>query len=80
MRNPRSQRTCRGKPKEFFIHELDPVRCICSKEQIVFVANYFPEHYFTPSDILMWLYDMAEYRDACEEVKNKDIYSIPLKE
>lgn len=51
--------------------------CICSKEQLGFVATYFPEHYFTPIDILMWLYDMAEYRDACEEAKNQDIYSIP---
>jgi len=28
-----------------------------------FVAIHFIEHYNSPIDILMWLYDMAEYRD-----------------
>jgi hypothetical protein len=28
-----------------------------------FVAKHFIEHYDSPIDILMWLYDMAEYRD-----------------
>jgi hypothetical protein len=30
---------------------------------MTFVACHFPEHYNAPIDILMWLYDMAEYRD-----------------
>ena len=28
-----------------------------------FIARYYYEHYQAPIDILMWLYDMAEYRD-----------------
>jgi hypothetical protein len=56
---------CKGKKKEFFIYDLDPVRnvCICTEEQMKFIAISFPEHYSAPIDILMWLYDMAEYRD-----------------
>jgi hypothetical protein len=30
---------------------------------MTFVAVNYPEHYNGPIDILMWLYDMAEYRD-----------------
>lgn len=69
---------CRGKPKEFFIQELDSVSKapLCNIEQSVFVATYYPEHYFMPKDILEWLYDMAEYRDACEEAKNQGIYNV----
>jgi Elongation factor Tu GTP binding domain len=59
---------CFGKQKEFFIYEYDPASniCICSTEQLSFIATYYMEHYFTPIDILMWLYDMAEYKEACE--------------
>jgi len=65
---------CYGKPKEFFIYTLNPhtKRCQCTVEQMEFVAcNYF-EHYSAPIDILMWLYDMAEYRDDLEEQKRID--------
>jgi hypothetical protein len=42
-------------------------------EQLSFVANHFIEHYDNPIDILMWLYDMAEYRDElAKSAKNKD--------
>lgn len=56
---------CQGKPKEFFIYEYDARSnvCICKAEQRTFVAIHFPDHYDSPIDILMWLYDMAEYRD-----------------
>lgn len=56
---------CQGKPKEFFIYDYDPRGnvCICKAEQLTFVACHYPEHYNTPIDILMWLYDMAQYRD-----------------
>jgi hypothetical protein len=68
---------CHGKPKEFFIYELDARAnvCICKAEQLTFVATYYHEHYNSPIDILMWLYDMAEYRD--EEQKYYDSYSAP---
>ena len=29
-----------------------------------FIAIHYPEHYSAPIDILMWLYDMAEWREA----------------
>ncbi len=56
---------CKGKPKEFFIYDLDQVTntCIYSFEQLTFVSIHYPEYYHTAIDILMWLYDMAEYRD-----------------
>ena len=56
---------CQGKPKEFFIYDCDQQSgvCFCKPEQLTFVAIHFPDHYSTPIDILMWLYDMAEYRD-----------------
>ena len=38
--------------------------CICLPEQLTFIAIYYIEHYYSPIDILMWLYDMAEYRDS----------------
>lgn len=62
---------CKGKKKEFFIYDLDPVRnvCICTEEQMKFIAISFPEHYSAPIDILMWLYDMAEYREFQQEQK-----------
>ena len=28
-----------------------------------FIAIHYMDHYNAPIDILMWLYDMAEYRD-----------------
>jgi hypothetical protein len=34
-----------------------------------FIAVNFPEHYSAPIDILMWLYDMAEYRESQQEQK-----------
>ena len=37
--------------------------CICTTEQLSFVAIHYPEHYSQPIDILMWLYDVAEIRD-----------------
>ena len=57
---------CKGKPTEFFIYDLDPNRnvCICTEEQMKFIAIHYPEHYSAPIDILMWLYDMAEWREA----------------
>jgi len=36
-----------------------------------FIAIYYPEHYQAPIDILMWLYDMAEYRDSQKKVVSK---------
>ena len=68
---------CYGKPKEFFIYEYDARTnvCMCKAEQLTFVACNYPEHYSSPIDILMWLYDMAEYRD---ELKSYDSsYSAP---
>ena len=58
-----------GKDKEFFIYEFDENRnvCICLPEQLTFIATYYIEHYYTPIDILMWLYDMAEYREQQAE-------------
>jgi hypothetical protein len=54
---------CFGKKKEFFSYEYDAASniCICSTEQLEFIATHYMEHYKTPIDILMWLYDMAEY-------------------
>ena len=65
---------CHGKPKEFFIYEMNPVRnvCICLPEHMEFIAIHYSEHYFNPIDILMWLYDMAEYRDDVIEQKRLD--------
>ena len=56
---------CHGKPKEFFIYDYDARSnvCICKAEQLTFVACFYSDHYNSPIDILMWLYDMAEYRD-----------------
>jgi hypothetical protein len=34
---------------------------------MAFVATHFIEHYESPVDILMWLYDMAEHRDKQAE-------------
>jgi hypothetical protein len=67
---------CHGKPKEFFIYDYDPRSnvCVYKAEQLTFVATYYHEHYDSPIDILMWLYDMAEYRD---ELKYYDSYSAP---
>jgi hypothetical protein len=66
-------------PKEFFIYEFDQALniCICDSKQMEFIAiNYF-EHYNAPIDILMWLYDMAEYRDY--EIEMKKIEDAYLK-
>lgn len=62
---------CYGKPKEFFIYDFNPQTntCFCTTEQLSFVSIYYTDHYFAPIDILMWLYDMAEYRDALNEQK-----------
>jgi hypothetical protein len=64
---------CDGKPKEFFIYSLDPSTgvCICTPDQLKFVAIHYTEYYFTPIDILGWLYDMAVYRDEQEANKRK---------
>lgn len=65
---------CYGKPKEFFIYDFNQQTntCFCLPEQLTFVATYYTDHYFAPIDILMWLYDMAEYRDAVKEQKELD--------
>lgn len=65
---------CYGKPKEFFIYEFDPASniCICLPEQLTFIAIHYPEHYKSPVDILMWLYDMAVYKESVEEQKRID--------
>jgi peptide chain release factor subunit 3 len=36
-----------------------------------FIAVHYPEHYLAPIDILMWLYDMAEYRDQMKRAAAK---------
>lgn len=36
-----------------------------------FIAIHYPEHYSAPIDILMWLYDMGEYRDSLKAQKKK---------
>lgn len=46
--------------------------CICTTTQMQFIAVHYPEHYRTPVDILMWLYDMAVYKE--EEAKS---YAAP---
>jgi len=58
-----------GKNKEFFIYEYDEPRnvCICLPEQLTFIACYYSEHYYSPIDILMWLYDVAEYKEELAE-------------
>lgn len=69
---------CHGKPKEFFIYEINPVRnvCICLPEQLEFIACHYSEHYFNPIDILMWLYDMGSYReDEIEQQKIDNEYN-----
>ena len=65
---------CYGKPKDFFIYDFDEATntCFCIPEQLTFVATYYCEHYNAPIDILMWLYDMAEYRDEQAERKKID--------
>jgi hypothetical protein len=57
-----------GKSKEFFIYEFDQARnaCICNMDQLAFISIHYPEHYFSPIDILMWLYDMAEFKEQTE--------------
>jgi len=44
-----------------------------------FVASFYPEHYSTPIDILMWLYDMALYTEQVEDQKRMEaeMYSAP---
>jgi len=56
---------CYGKEKEFFIYEFDQIRnvCVCTPDQLTFIACHYIEHYFQPIDILMWLYDKANERD-----------------
>lgn len=63
---------CHGKPKEFFLFEYDKKWnvCVFKAEQLTFVAAYYNAHYESPVDILMWLYDMAEYRDELENEKS----------
>lgn len=41
--------------------------CICTPDQLTFIACYYIEHYYSPIDILIWLYDMAEYRQDFAE-------------
>ena len=43
-----------GKDKEFFKYKVDETRnkYICTEEQLTFIAMYYPEHYFSPIDIL----------------------------
>jgi hypothetical protein len=38
---------------------------------MAFIARYYPEHYSSPIDILMWLYDMAEWRDIQKKAPAK---------
>jgi hypothetical protein len=33
---------------------------------MTFVAVNYPEHYDSPIDLLIWLYEMAKYRDYLE--------------
>ena len=51
------------------MYEFDEARkaCIVTEKQMTFVAMYYPEHYHSPIDILMRLYDMAEYREQQAE-------------
>jgi len=65
---------CYGKLKEFFIYEIDPIRnvSICLPEQLTFIAIHYPEHYTSPIDILIWLYDMAYYKEEVEEQKRRE--------
>ena len=37
-----------------------------------FIAIHYSEHYNAPIDILMWLYDMAEYRDQQKIAKKNE--------
>lgn len=72
-KKPEDEDPCKGKPKEFFIYEHDPENnvCFCSFEQMTFVSIHYPDHYSAPIDILMWLYDMAEYRDDLKEAARR---------
>lgn len=65
---------CYGKPKEFFIYEFDQASntCICLPDQLTFIAINYVEHYNAPIEILIWLYDMAEYKEGTEEQKRFD--------
>ena len=45
---------------------------ICLPEQLEFIASHHPEHSVKPVDILMWLYDMAQYRDDTIEQERID--------
>ena len=58
---------CHGYSKEFFIYDYDPKTntCVSKASQLNFLATYYPDSFKsgTEIDILMWLYDMAEYRD-----------------
>lgn len=51
--------------KEFFIYSFNAManQCICTSEQLSFIAKHYPEHYRTPIDILIWLYDVASYNE-----------------
>ena len=72
---------CKGKGKEFFIYQYDQLSnaCICGYDQLTFISIHYPEHYSSPIDILMWLYDMAVYRDECIAAANVvDPYGAPI--
>ncbi len=48
---------CHGKPKEFFIIDVDPLdnTIVCREELLTFIAINYPDHYSNPFDIIMWL-------------------------
>ncbi len=67
-------------PKEFFIYEYDEKKnvFILQREQMTFIAFYYHAHYESPVDILMWLYDMAEYREDLDELENEKSQKLKL--
>ena len=72
--NKEAEDPCFGKEKEFFIYEFDARRnvCICTTEQLTFIACHYIKHYYQPRDILDWLYDMAEQRQRHAEEEKED--------
>ena len=62
---------CFGKPKEFFVYEMDLKRnvCICTADQMEFIALNYKEHYYEPIEKLKWLQNQAIKRDNQFEKK-----------
>ena len=56
---------CLGKPKEFFIFEYNTItgQCICTVEQLTFIACYYTDHYHSPFSLLVYLYNVAEKKE-----------------